>query len=152
MKHLDKGVRAVALLEATKGVLALVVAIGLNVYAGQNLSLLAEQLVTHLHLNPANRYPSIFISAIGSLPQSSLTLMSLGVAVYTLMRFVEAYGLWHNMRWTQWFALLSGAIYLPIELYEMVKHFSLLSVIVLAINLVIVVYMYLVLFPRATSK
>ncbi|WP_350979251.1 DUF2127 domain-containing protein [Shewanella sp. AC34-MNA-CIBAN-0136] len=147
----DKGVRAIAMLEASKGVLALLVAIGLHAYAGANLSVLATQWVTHLHLNPASHYPSIFIAAIGSVSQSSLTLLALGAAAYTLVRFIEAYGLWHNMRWTQWFALFSGAIYLPFELYEMMSHFSLLSVIVLLINLVVVIYMYFVLFPRRAA-
>ena len=76
--------------------------------------------------------------------------MALGAAAYTLVRFIEAYGLWHNLRWTQWFALVSGAIYLPFELYEMVHHFNLLSVIVLLINLAIVLYMFRVLFPRVS--
>ncbi|MGI1998969.1 DUF2127 domain-containing protein [Shewanella frigidimarina] len=151
MKHSDSGVRAVAVLEATKGLLALLVAIGLHVYAGQNLTALALELVTHLHLNPASHYPGIFISAVGSVSQSSLTLMAFGAAVYTSVRFIEAYGLWHNMRWTQWFALLSGAIYLPFELYEMIRHFSVLSVIVLLVNLVVVMYMYFVLFPRRAA-
>ena len=150
MAHTDSGVRAVAVLEASKGLLALLVAIGLHAYAGQNLSFLAIDLVTHLHLNPASHYPSIFIAAIGSISQTSLTLMALGAAAYTLVRFIEAYGLWHNLRWTQWFALVSGAIYLPFELYEMVHHFSLLSVIVLLINLAIVLYMFRVLFPRVS--
>jgi len=151
MIHSDKGVRAIAMLEASKGILALLVAIGLHAYAGKNLSVLATQWVTHFYLNPASHYPSIFISAIGSLSQSSLTLLALGAAAYTLVRFIEAYGLWHNMGWTQWFALLSGAIYLPFECYEMISHFSLLSVIVLLINLVVVMYMYFVLFPRRAS-
>lgn len=151
MKHSDGGVRAVAVLEATKGLLALLVAIGLHVYTGQNLSALALELVRHLHLNPASHYTGIFISAVGSVSQSSLTLMAFGAAVYTSVRFIEAYGLWHNMRWTQWFALLSGAIYLPFELYEMIRHFSMLSVIVLLINLVVVMYMYFVLFPRRAA-
>jgi uncharacterized membrane protein (DUF2068 family) len=60
MRHSNKGVHAVAVLEASKGLLSLLVAMGLHVYAGQNLSTLAIELVTHLHLNPANHYPSIF--------------------------------------------------------------------------------------------
>jgi uncharacterized membrane protein (DUF2068 family) len=151
MVHSGKGIRAVAVLEASKGILALIVALGLHVYAGQNLSLLASELVTHLHLNPASHYPNIFIAAIGSISPSSLSLLSLGAVAYTLIRFIEAYGLWCNKRWTQWFALVSGAIYLPFELYEMINHFSVLSVIVLLINLAIVLYMYRVLFPRDTS-
>ncbi|MEH6464248.1 MAG: DUF2127 domain-containing protein [Shewanella psychromarinicola] len=151
MKHSNKGVHAVAVLEASKGLLSLLVAMGLHIYAGQNLSTLAIELVTHLHLTPASHYPGIFISAVGSVSQSSLTILALGAAAYTLVRFIEAYGLWHNMRWTQWFALLSGAIYLPFEFYEMMSHFSLLSVIVLLINLVVVMYMYFVLFPLRAS-
>jgi uncharacterized membrane protein (DUF2068 family) len=77
--------------------------------------------------------------------------MAIGAAAYTLIRFIEAYGLWHNLRWTQWFALVSGAIYLPLELYEVVNHFNLMSVVVLIINLLVVGYMYLVLFPRRVS-
>ncbi|MBB1317002.1 DUF2127 domain-containing protein [Shewanella sp. SR43-4] len=146
-----KGVRAVAVLEASKGMLALLVAIGLHAYAGQNLSALATQWMTHLHLNPASHYPGIFISAVSALSSSSLTLMAIGAAAYTLIRFIEAYGLWHNLRWTQWFALVSGAIYLPLELYEVVNHFNLMSVVVLIINLLVVGYMYVVLFPRRVS-
>lgn len=142
-----KGVRAVAVLEASKGMLALLVAIGLHAYAGQNLSALATQWMTHLHLNPASHYPGIFISAVSAVSPSSLTLMAIGAAAYTLIRFIEAYGLWHNLRWTQWFALVSGAIYLPLELYEVVNHFNLMSVVVLIINLLVVGYMYVVLFP-----
>ncbi|MGX9463563.1 DUF2127 domain-containing protein [Shewanella sp. A14] len=152
MKHSDNGVRAIAILEASKGLLALLVAVGLHVYAGQNLSALAIELITHLHLNPASHYPGIFISAMGEVSQSSLTLMALGAAAYTSVRFIEAYGLWHNMRWTQWFALLSGAIYLPLEIYEMIKYINVLSVMVLVINVIIVVYMYWVLFSDRVER
>lgn len=27
-----------------------------------------------------------------------------------------------GVRWTEWFALVSGAIYLPLELYEVIVH------------------------------
>ncbi|MFT6978269.1 MAG: uncharacterized membrane protein (DUF2068 family) [Shewanella psychromarinicola] len=41
MKLSNKGVHAVAVLEAFKGLMSLLVAMGLHVYAGQNLSTLA---------------------------------------------------------------------------------------------------------------
>ncbi|ENM5915962.1 DUF2127 domain-containing protein, partial [Vibrio mimicus] len=53
-----------------------------------------------------------------------------------------AYGLWHNLLWTEWFALLSGAIYLPFEIYELFAHPGLLSISALLINVIIVFYMY----------
>ena len=55
--------------------------------------------------------------------------------------FIEAYGLWRGYRWTEWFALLSGAIYMPFEVYEAFTHSSLISLLVLVINTFIILYM-----------
>ncbi|EKO3781662.1 DUF2127 domain-containing protein, partial [Vibrio metschnikovii] len=54
------GLKAVAILEGGKGVLSLVVAIGLHFLVGDNLQELAESIVRHAHLNPASHLPSIF--------------------------------------------------------------------------------------------
>ncbi len=34
---------------------------------------------------------------------------------------LESYGLWFAKRWAEWFALLSGSVYLPVELYGLLK-------------------------------
>jgi uncharacterized membrane protein (DUF2068 family) len=62
-------------------------------------------------------------------------------AAYSLVRFFEAYGLWFARRWAEWFAALSGAIYVPFEVYELAHRASWLKFSALVINLVIVGYM-----------
>lgn len=54
------------------------------------------------------------------------------------MRFIEAYALWGERRWAEWFAAVSGAIYVPFELYELLHRFSGLAVTALAVNLAVV--------------
>jgi uncharacterized membrane protein (DUF2068 family) len=61
------------------------------------------------------------------------------------MRFIEAFGLWFGMRWAEWFALLSGSVYLPIEIYELAKGFTWIKIGLLTVNLCIVLYMAVVL-------
>ena len=41
-----------------------------------------------------------------------------------MVRFVEAFGLWRRKRWAAWFGVLSGGIYVPMELYEMAHGYS----------------------------
>ena len=53
----------------------------------------------------------------------------------------EAYGLWREREWAQWFSLLSTALYLPPELYWMLRHPSWRKRAVLAINIVIFLFM-----------
>lgn len=109
--------------------------------AGHNLRQLAESIVSHLHLNPASHLPSVFINVASTLTDARMMLLAIGALVYSLVRLVEAYGLWRGLVWTEWFALVSGAIYLPFELYEIVFHTSVFGVGVFFINALIVWYM-----------
>ena len=62
-------------------------------------------------------------------------------ATYGLVRFIEAYGLWHERRWAEWFATVSGGIYIPFELYELFHRVSWISVGALVINVLVVFLM-----------
>ncbi len=128
MKVVKKGLRAVAILEACKGIASLLVGFGLHVLAGHNMRQLAENIVSRLHLNPAGHLPSIFIHAASGLTDARMGLLAIGALVYSAIRLVEAYGLWQGLVWTEWFALVSGAIYLPFEIYEMIFHTNLLGI------------------------
>ena len=57
----------------------------------------------------------------------------------------EAYGLWREREWAQWFSLLSTALYLPPELYWMLRHPSWLKCAVLVTNIVIFLPLSLIL-------
>jgi uncharacterized membrane protein (DUF2068 family) len=68
-------------------------------------------------------------------------VVALGALLYSSVRFVEAWGLWHRRVWAEWFALLSGALYLPWELMRVAEKTTWERIAVLAINLVIILYM-----------
>tara|TARA_R110001583_G_scaffold19176_1_gene75362 strand:- start:3012 stop:3470 length:459 start_codon:yes stop_codon:yes gene_type:complete len=141
MTSVKNGLRAVAILEAFKGVIALSVGFGIHVLAGHNLRQFAESVVSHAHLNPVSHFPSIFIHTLSNVSDSKMTLIAIGAFIYSFVRLVEAYGLWRGLLWTEWFALVSGAIYLPFEIYEIVFHFSILAIAVFLLNIVVVWYM-----------
>ena len=62
-------------------------------------------------------------------------------ALYAALRFLEAYGLWRNRRWAEWLAALSGAIYIPFELYELHRGVSWLKLAALLLNAAVLAYM-----------
>jgi len=83
---------------------------------------LEMQWVAYAHLNPASRYPHIFLDAANHLTDSSLTLYALDAGVYACARMVEAYGLWLGRGWAKWLAALSGSFYVPVEIFELCEH------------------------------
>ena len=143
--NMKPALRVVALFEACKGFLVLFAGCALFSLIHQKIQSVAELLVAHLHLNPAHHIPKIFIEAAGNLTDRRIVLFAFFALLYASMRFVEAYGLWFARRWAEWFALLSGAIYLPIELFELAKGVTWLKILFILVNLFIVLYMALML-------
>jgi len=134
----EHGLRLVALFEFSKGALTVLAGFGLLSLIHQDVQRIAEELVAHLHLNPASHYPRIFIDAASEINDGNLKLLALMAFGYACVRFTEAYGLWQDKVWAEWFGALSGSIYVPFELYELTKGMSTLKVVTLLINLLIV--------------
>ncbi len=119
---------------------------GLLMYIHQDLHLAAEQLVRHFHLNPASRYPRIFLDLADHISDKQLWVMAFSALLYSVVRFVEAYGLWLRRQWAEWFGLLSGGIYVPIEIFELIRKITWPRMTVLIVNAAIVAYLAYILY------
>jgi len=139
-----KGLKLVALLEGSKGLVSLVVGLALHRLAGKDIQHILESITAHLHLNPASKFSGIIYQELHSITYSNLTLIAVGALAYSLLRLLEAYGLWNGLAWVEWFALLSGAVYIPFEVYEIIVNRGIFSFIVIMINIIIVWYLYIV--------
>jgi uncharacterized membrane protein (DUF2068 family) len=64
---------------------------------------------------------------------------------YSLLRFVEAYGLWRQRTWAEWLAFVSGTLFLPLEIHGLMRGVTLLRSAVFVANLGIVLYMFFLL-------
>ena len=147
-----RAIRAVAAFEAFKGFLALVAASGLLLFVHKDLHDLAVRLVEHAHLDPAAHYPSIFIVAATHLSNARFTLIALGAAAYSTLRFVEAFGLFREAAWAEVFAAVSGAIYVPFEAAKLIHRASWFSAGALVLNIAVVGIMVGVLLQRRKPK
>ena len=112
------GIRAIALLEGAKGMAVLLGGFGLVALVHRDLEHIAEVVIRHLHLNPANHYPSIFIQLASNTSDTRLWAYAAMAMAYATIRLAEGYGLWHGRRWAEWLAVVSGGIYLPFEVHE----------------------------------
>lgn len=146
-----RGMRAVAVFEAAKGALVLLAGFGVLKLLHRDIHALAIELIEHLHLDPTKKLPQLFINGASGLTDVQLWLVALLAVVYAVVRFIEAYGLWNGRRWAEWFALVSGAIYLPFEIYELTRGVEAIKVGALAINILVIVYMAFMLRQRARS-
>ena len=141
MPSLERSIRVVAGFEALKGLLALAAASGLLTLLHRDVHAVAVHLVEHAHLNPAARYPGIFLAAAAHLDDARLQGLAAGAAAYSALRFAEAWGLFRGRAWAEILAAASGAIYLPFELVELVRKPGWHGALLLAVNVLIVALM-----------
>ena len=107
----------------------------------RDLQAIAEEIVSHSHLNPASRFPRIFLDVAGRTTDARLWALAGMAAAYAAVRLAEAYGLWRARRWAEWLGAASGAIYVPVEAWEIARRFTVTRLVLLAGNLLIVVYL-----------
>src|SRR5580765_6976102 len=93
-----QGLRVVALFEGAKGLLVLAAGFGLLSLVHRDVHELAARLIERMHLNPASRYPRIFIDAADRLTDARLWMLAGMALTYAICRGAEAYGLWRERR------------------------------------------------------
>lgn len=141
MTRLASAIRAVAVLEAAKGALALLVGFGLLSLLDPDARRFIDSLLAHAQINPAAREPGVFLQLADRLTGDHVLMITAGIAAYAALRFTEAYGLWLQRQWAEWIAALSGAIYIPFELNHLYHRVTWLSIGILAVNAAIVAFM-----------
>jgi uncharacterized membrane protein (DUF2068 family) len=142
---LTAGLRAVAVYEGVKGALVLLAGFELLSLMHHEAQHFAEQWVAHLHLNPAKGYPRIFIDAMTNVTDARLWLLAGLALVFAAVKGILAYGLWLGRRWAEWIAVATGAIYVPAEVYEIVRGVTWTKILLLIVNVCIVAYLIYVL-------
>ena len=138
------GLKAAALFEALKGLLVILAGLGLLAFVHHDTRAFIERLALHLHLSSAlnySFYPRILVEAARRLTEARLWLLATGAFAYSALRFAEAYGLWRARAWGQWIGIVSGGIYLPVEVIALVRGPSALKAILLVLNALLVAYL-----------
>lgn len=133
--------RAVASLELLKGVIVLAAAFGIVFLVHKDPWDVADSLIHLLHISPDGHFAHRFLEWADTLTDAKLWTVAAAALAYSILRFVEGYGLWHARAWAEWIALISGSLYLPFEIVKLVHRQSLFHVGLFVVNLAVVLYM-----------
>jgi uncharacterized membrane protein (DUF2068 family) len=133
--------RAIAFFEFAKGLAAIAAGIGLVSLAHRDLRAATYALIGHFHLDPEAHYPRLLLDDATWLSNADIRQAVLLALAYAALRFAEGYGLWRDRAWAEWLAVLSGALYLPLEISHLVQHTTVINCLVLALNVCVVAFM-----------
>jgi uncharacterized membrane protein (DUF2068 family) len=136
-----KGVRTVATIELTKGIVVVLAGLGVFSMRHKDIWGVAESFLEFFHVNPLHHYVGVFIDLVYRLSDVRLWKIALVAAIYAILRLVEAYGLWYIRPWAEWLAIASGSIYIPFEIADLMRRPDWFRLLIIAVNVGIVLYM-----------
>lgn len=131
----------IALFEGLKGLVALLIGIGMVELLQHDLRQLLLELMGHLGLEVTQQFPATLLHYADALNSTPLGTLELFLGAYLAIRLAEAWGLWHEKAWAEFLGALSGGIYIPFELHHLWHSPSGLSWGVFTFNVLIVGYL-----------
>ena len=134
-----QALRTIGLMEFAKGIAVLAAAVSLYWVDPTDV---VGAFLDFLHISPDHHLAQMLLRSADILSNAKMWFVILIACIYSGLRFAEAYGLWHARAWAEWIALVSGALYIPFEVYKLAHRVNLLHGSILLINLAVVAYMF----------
>jgi uncharacterized membrane protein (DUF2068 family) len=140
-----------------KGLLLVLVALGIFSLAGKDLQDLFEHFVRGLGFDPENRFFGSIGDWLDTVTPANVRVVASGTFLCGLFLIVLGSGLAFRVKWAIWLAIGESGFFIPIEIFELVRrrlpnlpdqqrqqlfhHPKLGLLIVLALNILIVWYL-----------
>jgi uncharacterized membrane protein (DUF2068 family) len=145
MKTKNNGLlRLIAIFKLVKALTLIAVGVGaLRLIHDSNVAEGVTQMAARFGFNPGGRYLDHALAKIANLPPRDFRDLGIGSFVYAALFLTEGLGLWLAKPWAEWFtAVITGSL-VPLEIFEIHRHPTIIKVIVLLLNIAIVAYLVL---------
>ncbi len=140
----------IGLFKLLKAALLIAVGIGALKFLHKDLSSTVLHWVQVLRVDPDNRYIHGTLVRIFRVTPKQLRELSAGTFLYAALFLTEGTGLLLRKHWAEYFTIITTALFIPLEIYELFRHFTVTKLVVTGINVLIV--WYLVARVRSRSK
>ena len=94
-----------------------------------------------LRVDPDNRFLHGTLTKIFRITPKQLKELSVGTFIYAGLFATEGIGLLLRKRWAEYFAAVTTSGLIPLEIFELARHFTLTRVVIALINVLIVWYL-----------
>jgi uncharacterized membrane protein (DUF2068 family) len=124
-----------------KAILLLVAAFAMYVMRDVNFHEEFQRMQMELGL-PATGFVAEAGNLLQGISPDMIRLFVVGMLLYGAFSLVEGIGLMFRAAWAGWMVIAESAVFVPLEGWEMAKHFSVFILVVLVLNVGIVWYLY----------
>ena len=138
-KH--RGLMAIAALKLVEAAGLLALGFGLLHFLNRDLAKDIAHWIDLLRGDPHSRYLIWLLEKVSKVDEHRLRELSVGTFSYSGIFLCEGLGLAYGKRWAEWLTIGTTALPMPLEVYEIFKHFTWAKGVVFLVNAVVVGYL-----------
>jgi uncharacterized membrane protein (DUF2068 family) len=94
-----------------------------------------------IRIDPNNHFVHHAIAKLAGTTPHRLHELGLGTFLYAALFATEGLGLWFQKRWAEYFTIGITGSFIPLEVFELIRHPSGAKVVMLALNIAAVAYL-----------
>jgi uncharacterized membrane protein (DUF2068 family) len=137
----DLWILLIGLFKLFKGISLLIIGFGLLRLLHKDVASVVEHWIEVLRVDPENRFIHRALLRIFNVTPKQLRELSAGTFVYAAIFLTEGTGLVLRKHWAEYMTLISTGLFVPLEVYEIYRHFTMLKLAVTVVNVLIVWYL-----------
>jgi len=123
------------------GVMLCAVALELVELLDRDLAAVVHAWVLRLHADPHNPAIVALMGRAAEVDRAALEEYAVVSGLFGNVHLVEGVGLWLRKHWAEYACIVSTALLVPLEVYELVEEPHLVRAVVLVINVAVVWYL-----------
>jgi len=131
----------IGLFKLLKAAALIAVGIGVIKLLHKDLSSVVMHWVNVVGVDPDNRYIHRILLRIFRVTPKQLKELSVGTFLYAGLFLTEGTGLLLRKHWAEYFVIITTGLLIPLEVYELARHFTPVKLGVTIVNLLIVWYL-----------
>src|SRR4051794_37530116 len=137
----DKGLLLIASLKLLKGLSLLFIGLGALHLLHKDVEAIASYWFDVLRIDSDSRFFGRIVAKLMAVDDRQLREISAVTLFYSTILLTEGIGLFLGLRWAEFLTIIATASFLPIELFEVIAHFSIGRVMLLLVNIAVVLYL-----------
>src|SRR5437764_2270438 len=137
----DTALFAIAIFKFVKGAVLLALACGALGMLHKDVASHVEDWLDQLRIDPDNRFMGALLNKLQLVHTKELKELSALGAGYAALFLAEGTGLLFRQRWAEWLTIIATTSFVPLEVYELVKEFTAVRLLLLIGNCAIVVFL-----------
>jgi uncharacterized membrane protein (DUF2068 family) len=132
---------AIAIFKFVKGAALLALTCGAFSLFHKDVAEHVERWLDMVRVDSDNRYVGALLTQLNLVHTKELKELTVLGAFYSALFLTEGTGLLLRARWAEWLTIVATSLFIPLEVYELLKEFTAVRLSVLVVNCAIVLFL-----------